>query len=278
MKVIILAAGYATRLYPLTLTKPKPLLPVAGKPMIEHVLDNLAPIGGIDRVYVVTNAKFAAAFQQWTEHYRATKSKLEFTVVNDGSTDDANKLGAIGDIHFVLQSQNIADDIIVVAGDNLFSEKLTAFGQFCREKNAPVLAVYDVGNLEEIKKYNTITLADTDDSQLTGATITISSGLTTGDLLGFTNQNGIVGSYNGSTGVLTLSGSASLANYQAALQSITFNSVANAQNNGADPSRTVTWTASAGTINATTGVWTAPATEQAVTITTAPVTIKVTEK
>jgi glucose-1-phosphate thymidylyltransferase len=158
MKVIILAAGYATRLYPLTLTQPKPLLPVAGKPMIDYVLDNLAPIGGIDRIYVVTNAKFAGHFQTWADGYQATKAKLNFTVVNDGSTDDTNKLGAIGDIHFVLKSQNVEDDLIVVAGDNLFSEKLSDFGRLCREKQAPVLAVYDVGDLEQIKKYNAITL------------------------------------------------------------------------------------------------------------------------
>ena len=88
MKVLILAAGYATRLYPLTLTQPKPLLPVAGKPMIEYVLDNLAPIGGIDRIFVVTNAKFAAQFQRWADDYRANKQPLDFTIVNDGSTDD----------------------------------------------------------------------------------------------------------------------------------------------------------------------------------------------
>src|SRR5512137_347214 len=101
MKVIILAAGYATRLYPLTLTNPKPLLPVAGKPMVEYVLDNLAPIGGLDRVYVVTNAKFAGHFQKWADAYHAGNTRLNFTIVNDGSTDDSNKLGAIGDIHFV---------------------------------------------------------------------------------------------------------------------------------------------------------------------------------
>lgn len=158
MKVIILAAGYATRLYPLTLTQPKPLLPVGGKPMVEYVLDNLAPIGGIDRIYVVTNAKFASHFQKWADNYRETKARLNFTIVNDGSTDDSNKLGAIGDIHYVLKTQNVDDDLIVVAGDNLFSEKLEGFGKFVREKNAPVLAVYDVGNLEEIKKYNAITV------------------------------------------------------------------------------------------------------------------------
>lgn len=160
MKVIILAAGYATRLYPLTLNTPKPLLPVAGRPMIDYVMDNLAPITGIDRVYVVTNAKFAGHFQKWADDYRAHKSPLAFTVVNDGSTDDSNKLGAIGDIHYVLDREKVDDDIIVVAGDNLFSEKLGDFGRLCREKKAPVLALYDVGDLEQIKKYNSITVDD----------------------------------------------------------------------------------------------------------------------
>ena len=120
MKVIILAAGYATRLYPLTLTRPKPLLPVAGKPMIEHVLDNLAPIGGLERIYIVTNEKFASHFQQWADDYSARAGGLNFTVVNDGSTDDGNKLGAIGDLHLVITREEVNDDIIVVAGDNLF--------------------------------------------------------------------------------------------------------------------------------------------------------------
>ena len=159
MKVIILAAGYATRLHPLTLTQPKPLLPVAGKPMIEYVLDNLAPIGGLDRIYVVTNARFADQFQKWADGYRPAGAGLEFTIVNDGSTDDTNKLGAIGDLHLVLTRERLEDDLIVVAGDNLFSERLTDFGRFCRAKQAPVLAVYDVKDLEQIKKYNALTLA-----------------------------------------------------------------------------------------------------------------------
>ncbi len=158
MKVVLLAAGYATRLYPLTLTQPKPLLPVAGKPMIEHVLDNLAPVGGIERVYVVTNAKFAGHFQKWADGYRATKSKLGFTIVNDGSTDDTNKLGAIGDLHLVITREKVDDDLVVVAGDNLFSESLGAYGGFCRSKRAPVLGIYDVGSLEQAKKYGVVDL------------------------------------------------------------------------------------------------------------------------
>ncbi len=158
MKLLILAAGYATRLYPLTETQPKPLLPVAGKPMIEHVLDNLAPIGDIDQVIVVTNAKFASHFQRWADGYRATKARLNFTIINDGSTDDSNKLGAIGDMHLVLNREKINDDLIVVAGDNLFSQSVEEFGAFCRKVNAPVLGVYDVGDLEQIKKYNSISI------------------------------------------------------------------------------------------------------------------------
>lgn len=155
MKVLILAAGYATRLYPMTLTQPKPLLPVAGKPMIDYVMDNLAPIAGIDRVYVVTNAKFAGHFQRWADDY-GKRAPFAFTIINDGSTDDSNKLGAIGDLNLVLKQEQVDDDLIVVAGDNLFSEKLGAFGEFCRVKNAPVLGVFDVNRIEAAKKYGVV--------------------------------------------------------------------------------------------------------------------------
>ena len=155
MKLIILAAGYATRLYPLTLNQPKPLLPVAGKPMMEHVLDNLAPVRAIDQTFIVTNQKFSGHFQQWADAYR-THPHFSFTIVNDHSTDDSNKLGAIGDLHLVLTEYNIDDDVIVVGGDNLFSNDLREFGEYCQQKNAPVTGVYDVGDLEQIKKYNAI--------------------------------------------------------------------------------------------------------------------------
>ncbi len=155
MKLVVLAAGYATRLYPLTLDRPKALLPVAGRPMLEHVLERLVPITEIDHVYLVTNAKFAPHFREWASRYRPPRP-VEVTTVDDGTTDDETKLGAIGDLDLVLRTQGIDDDVIVVAGDNLFTDELDDFGRACRELGAPVLAVYDVGDLAEMRKYNAI--------------------------------------------------------------------------------------------------------------------------
>lgn len=156
MNVLILAAGYATRLYPLTLTKAKPLLEVAGKPMIEWVLDNLAPIPNLGTVYVVTNDKFAKDFQAWADGYTEKHGQVTFKIVNDGSRDDSDKLGAIGDIRYVLTNENLAGEpLIVVAGDNLFSEPLADFAAQA-EGSAATLATYDVGDLEAMKKYSSI--------------------------------------------------------------------------------------------------------------------------
>ena len=159
MNVLILAAGYATRLYPLTLHKAKPLLEVVGKPMIEWVLDNLAGIPDLETVYVVTNNKFVKDFQTWADGFRQRQSGLALKVIDDGSTDDSDKLGAIGDINLVLmREENLAkSDLIIVAGDNLFSEPLLDFAKSAKGCEA-MLATYDVGNLEAIKKYSSITL------------------------------------------------------------------------------------------------------------------------
>src|SRR5205085_8218305 len=141
VKLMVLSARYATRLYPLTLNLPKPLLPVAGKPMMEHVLDNLMPIDEIDEIFIVTNAKFAEHFQKWAQGYKTGVKVRPITIVNDESTDDSNKLGAIGDMIMVLTEAKIEDDLVVVGGDNLFSQSLESFGDYCREKNAPILGV-----------------------------------------------------------------------------------------------------------------------------------------
>jgi glucose-1-phosphate thymidylyltransferase len=159
MNVLILAAGYATRLYPLTLQKAKPLLEVAGKPMMEWVLDNLAPIEGLEKVYVVTNNKFASDFETWATGYEAANPKLRVEIINDRSTSDADKLGAIGDIRLVIQDAALdQSDLLVVAGDNLFSESLEKFGQFCAAARKPVLGLYDVGSLDQARKYGVVSL------------------------------------------------------------------------------------------------------------------------
>ena len=108
MNALILAAGYATRLYPLTLNKAKPLLAVGGKPIVEWVVDNLAGIPDLEKIYVVTNDKFASDFQRWSDGYRARRPEFKFKIVNDGSTSDDDKLGAIGDINLVVTRESPA--------------------------------------------------------------------------------------------------------------------------------------------------------------------------
>ena len=154
MNALILAAGYATRLYPLTLNKAKPLLEVVGKPIIEWVADQLMPIQSLETVYVVTNQKFAADFSTWAREYRSKDDHPDITVVDDGTSADSEKRGAIGDIHFVLHTKNISgSDLLVVAGDNLFSEPLTEFAEFSAPRRA-ALGVYDVKSLDLARKYN----------------------------------------------------------------------------------------------------------------------------
>ncbi len=149
MRLLVLGAGYATRLYPLTLDRAKPLLPIGGRPMVDRLLESLDPIG-FDERYVVTNAKFAGQFREWSEG-------RDVTVIDDGTTSEEDRLGAIGDIGHVIERQEIDDDLVVVAGDNLFSETLGDFGHLARERNEPLLAVHDIGDLDLIRgRYNSI--------------------------------------------------------------------------------------------------------------------------
>src|ERR1700737_3462248 len=154
MNVLVLAAGYATRLYPLTLNKAKPLLEVAGKPIIEWGATQLMPIQTLETVYVVTNQKFTADFCTWAREYQSRGDGPGITVIDDGTSVDSEKRGAIGDIHFVLNAKNIyGSDLLVVAGDNLFSEPLPEFAEYSAPRRA-VLGVYDVKSLDSARKYN----------------------------------------------------------------------------------------------------------------------------
>ncbi|MGH3134662.1 MAG: nucleotidyltransferase family protein [Gaiellaceae bacterium] len=149
MKALVLAAGYATRLYPLTLDTPKALLEVGGKPMLDHVLERLEAMG-VDETIVVTNAKFTPHFEAWAS------GREHVAIVNDGTTSNDDRLGAIGDIGFVLDRTGLDDDLVVVAGDNLFGEDVSGFAAYGREVDAPVLAVHDVGDLSRMHEYNQI--------------------------------------------------------------------------------------------------------------------------
>ena len=156
MNVLILAAGYATRLYPLTLNRAKPLLVVGGKPIIEWLVDNLAGIPDLETIYVVTNDKFAPDFQAWSESYQKRHPEFKFKIVNDGSTSDDDKLGAIGDINFVVNHENLSEtSLLIAAGDNLFTNSLVDFVEYARNTDVTV-AAYDVGDSEAIKKYGNV--------------------------------------------------------------------------------------------------------------------------
>jgi glucose-1-phosphate thymidylyltransferase len=160
MNALILAAGYATRLYPLTLNKAKPLLVVGGKPIIEWVVDNLQDVPDLETIYVVTNDKFAGDFQAWSEGYQDRHPQFKFKIVNDGSKSDDDKLGAIGDINFVATRENLSQSsLLIVAGDNLFTESLEGF-VVCAKRSEATVGVYDVGDREAIKKYGNVLIDD----------------------------------------------------------------------------------------------------------------------
>ncbi len=154
MKAIMLCAGYATRLYPLTESKPKALLPLADKPMMNYLVDKLVEIPELDKIFVISNAKFYQAFQDWKKEYYPKRS---IAVLNDGTTTNDNRLGAIRDIQFVLQKEKVKDDVIVLASDNYFDFDLESFVKEAKShKPKATIAVYDVNNIELAKRYGLV--------------------------------------------------------------------------------------------------------------------------
>ncbi len=153
MKALVLAAGYATRLRPLTDTWAKELLPVGGRPIIDRILDGIKSVPEIDQVHVVTNSRKAPAFHEWS-HGRAV------TIHDDGTTSNDDRLGAIGDMLFVVEHAQVDDDLLVIAGDNLFEFALADLVSFWRAKGtASAVAVRDVGSLELASHYGVVDLA-----------------------------------------------------------------------------------------------------------------------
>ena len=137
MKCLILAAGYATRLYPLTENFPKPLLEVGGKTILDWLIDDIDTLGEIDEYVVISNHKFAHHFTAW-----AKEKPRHITVCDDGTESNETRLGAVCDIQFAIDSLHLDDDLLVVAGDNLLDFSLTAFIRYAKQKNASCILRY----------------------------------------------------------------------------------------------------------------------------------------
>ncbi|MEW6100684.1 MAG: nucleotidyltransferase family protein [Candidatus Omnitrophota bacterium] len=142
MKALILAAGYATRLYPITRDYPKPLLKVKRKPIIDYIVDKLDQIDKISEIFVITNSKFIPFFRRWSKNLPVSK---RLSLVDDLTKDNSSRLGAIGDIDFAVTKKKIKDDILVIGGDNLFDSGLQEFLSFAMaHKLSPVIGAFDI--------------------------------------------------------------------------------------------------------------------------------------
>lgn len=158
MKVLILAAGYGTRLYPLVTNTPKPLLPVADKPLINHIVEKLSGLPNFNELLVVTNEKFYGHFVAWAKEMQQ-QFLVPIRIVNDATTVPENRLGSVGDIDFAIKSLDIKEDLFVLGGDNLFDYHLGDFVAFSQKKNTAVtVGLYDIHNLKDATMYGVVEL------------------------------------------------------------------------------------------------------------------------
>jgi len=153
MKCIILAAGYATRLYPLTESFPKPLLPVGGKPILDWLIEDLRD--SIDEFIVVTNHKFADQFQQWACEHTET-----IRVIDDGTETNETRLGAVRDIQ--LAADALDEDVLVMAGDNVLTFSLVPFIEYAKEKNTSCIMCHEETSIPALQKTAVITVDEND--------------------------------------------------------------------------------------------------------------------
>jgi glucose-1-phosphate thymidylyltransferase len=156
MKALILAAGYAIRLYPLTLDNPKPLLDVGGKKIIDRIISALSAVKALDEVYVVTNSKFYPKFSAWV---KTAARDVKITLVDDGTATNETRLGAIRDMDLVIKSKRVGTDFLVVAGDNLFELDMKDFIGFASARADGVsVALYDVRSLASATRYGVVSV------------------------------------------------------------------------------------------------------------------------
>ena len=156
MKCLILAAGYATRLYPLTENFPKPLLEVAGKPILDWLIDDMSETGLIDEYVVISNHKFAHIFEEWA----AANKDVKITVIDDGTTSNETRLGAVRDIQFAIDQLKLDDDMLVMAGDNLLEFSLGDFARYAAEKGASCVMRYFEAAEAKLRKSGVLEIDD----------------------------------------------------------------------------------------------------------------------
>ncbi len=157
MKCLILAAGYATRLYPLTENFPKPLLEVKGKTILDWLVDDMDTLGLVDEYVVISNHRFAHHFEAW-----AAKKAMKVTVVDDGTESNETRLGAVRDIQFAIDRLGIDDEMLVIAGDNVLDFSLTRFIAYAREKKASCIMRYYEPQEQKLRKCGVVTVDGAD--------------------------------------------------------------------------------------------------------------------
>ena len=148
MKCLILAAGYATRLYPLTENFPKPLLEVQGKTIIDWLIEDLETTNKIDEYIIISNHKFINHFNKWKE----LRNNNKITIIDDGTISNESRLGAVVDINLAIEQLNIKDDLMVIAGDNLLDFSLSNFIDYFENKKSTCVMRYYEENLDKVKK------------------------------------------------------------------------------------------------------------------------------
>ena len=157
MKCLILAAGYATRLYPLTENFPKPLLKVGEKTILDWLVDDIHSCGLVDEYVVISNHKYAHHFETW-----AKEKQQKITVVDDGTSSNETRLGAVRDIQFAIEALNLDDEMLVIAGDNVLDFSLTAFIRYVRQKNTSCIMRYYEPSGKQLTKSGVVEIDDAD--------------------------------------------------------------------------------------------------------------------
>jgi glucose-1-phosphate thymidylyltransferase len=156
MKVLILAAGYATRLYPRTKNFPKPLLEVNKKPIIEYLIEKIERLTGVSKVVVVTNDRFAKVFEAWADRL---DTRLSIEVLNDRTRTPQERLGAIGDMSLAFKKESYRGDFLVLGGDNFFQDPLDDFVRFAQGKTiASTIGVFDIKRKKEASSFGVVSL------------------------------------------------------------------------------------------------------------------------